>query len=226
MSPRFFNRLKAKFDGKDLGKIMDDTNKNVRSLNPLSQINGYLFEMLNHVKNTSDRILESVAKRLFDCAVKGKMIFLVGNGGSAATAEHFCCDLSKGCNSDDRSVKVRSISLTSNTSLSLAVCNDVAFESLFVEQLKIFSKAEDILIAISASGNSKNVVNAAEYAKQNGMFLIVFTGFDGGKLSRLSNIEINVPSQNYGQIEDMHLIYAHIISQTLRHMLKTNSKCQ
>ena len=137
-------------------------------------------------------------------------VFLLGNGGSAATANHFVCDFGKNAIEGDEG-RFKIISLCDNISYITAYGNDLGYESVFVEQLKNMMEPHDVVIAISASGNSPNVIKAVEYAREKNGTVIGLTGGKGGKLKALSDININVPTDTIEQIEDVHLIIEHII---------------
>lgn len=137
-------------------------------------------------------------------------IFVCGNGGSASTASHFVTDMVKGA-SYNRHARFRIMALTDSMPTITAYSNDVSYDCIFAEQLKNFAQPEDVLIAISGSGNSCNVVCAAEYANSVGCETIALTGRDGGKLGRTAKLEIRVPDDHMGRIEDGHLIVCHMI---------------
>lgn len=142
---------------------------------------------------------------------KGK-IYIIGNGGSAATASHMVNDLGIGLKRRGiRSFDVESLS--DNTPVCTAIANDIGYDKVFSMQLKDRISSDDILIAISCSGNSKNIIKAVKYAKKQGSTIIGVSGFDGGKLRKKSDINFHVPTQNseYGLVEDMHMILDHII---------------
>jgi len=138
-------------------------------------------------------------------------IFVCGNGGSAANASHFVCDIVKGC-SFNRPRRFRMTSLNDNLATITAYSNDVSYDCVFVEQLKNFARPGDVLMCISGSGNSPNVLRAAEYANQAGLKTIGLTGRDGGQLGRLSQLEINVADPHMGRIEDGHMFILHMIA--------------
>jgi D-sedoheptulose 7-phosphate isomerase len=144
----------------------------------------------------------------------GRHIFTCGNGGSASTASHFVCDVVKGA-SYQREKRFRILALTDSLATMTAYSNDVAFDCVFAEQLKNFADKGDVLIAISGSGNSPNVVNAAEYARSVGCKTIGLTGRDGGKLAKAVDLNINVPVQHMGRIEDAHLVICHMMAYEL-----------
>ena len=142
-----------------------------------------------------------------------RQVFLAGNGGSAATASHMANDLSKTVGGADGSRPTfRAIALTDNVPLLAAWANDVGFEEVFVGQLRPLAQAGDVLIVLSGSGRSKNVVRVVEWARQEGLRTIGLLGMDGGALRSMVDIAIVVPSDQYGPIEDAHLIVNHLIT--------------
>ena len=158
--------------------------------------------------------LDAVAefRRLLEEArANGRTIFTCGNGGSASTASHFATDLLKGA-SYERSAKFRVIALTDATSTISAYSNDVGYEVVYEEQLRNFCEPGDVVVAISGSGNSENVVRALEFAKSVGAHAVALTGRDGGKLGVASTLHINVAEQHMGRIEDAHLAVCHMLA--------------
>lgn len=141
---------------------------------------------------------------------KNRHIFVCGNGGSASTASHFVTDMVKGA-SYKRDARFRIMALTDSMPTITAYSNDVGYDCVFAEQLKNFANSGDILIAISGSGNSPNVVCAAEYANSIGCETIGLTGRDGGQLGRVVNLDIRVAESHMGRIEDGHLMICHMI---------------
>jgi D-sedoheptulose 7-phosphate isomerase len=141
----------------------------------------------------------------------GRHIFVCGNGGSASTASHFACDIVKGA-SYNRPSRFRIMSLTDSLPTLTAYSNDVNYDCVFAEQLKNFAEPNDLLMAISGSGNSPNVLQAVEYANSIGCKTIALTGRDGGKLGPLANLNIQVPVPHMGRIEDAHMIICHMIA--------------
>ena len=177
-------------------KIIKEYISNLQSL--LSEID---LKSVTDIINT----LESVH-------AKKSKIYIIGNGGSAATASHMANDLSVG-------LKLREIrnfnveSLSDNSSVCTAIANDVGYENIFYAQLKNKITKDDLLIAISCSGNSQNIIKASEYAKRIGTTIIGMTGFEGGRLKELSDIRFHINTQkgDYGLVEDMHMILDHIL---------------
>jgi D-sedoheptulose 7-phosphate isomerase len=137
-------------------------------------------------------------------------IFVCGNGGSAATASHFVCDMLKGA-SYNRPGRFRIMALNDSLPTLTAYSNDVCYECAFVEQLKNFARPGDVVMAISGSGNSPNVLRALEYANSIQCRTIALTGRDGGKLGSLAQLNIQVSNPHMGRIEDVHMIVAHMI---------------
>jgi D-sedoheptulose 7-phosphate isomerase len=152
---------------------------------------------------------------------KGSQVFILGNGGSASTASHFACDLSKNTRQDGLP-HFRVIGLTDNMAMFSALANDEGYENVFSEQLASLVRPGDIVIAISASGNSKNVINAAEAAHRYEATVIGFTGFDGGRLRQLANVNIHVNSNIIEHIEDIHLMLEHLIVKTIKEQVQSS----
>jgi D-sedoheptulose 7-phosphate isomerase len=140
----------------------------------------------------------------------GRTIFMTGNGGSAASASHFVCDMLKGA-SFQKEKRFRILALHDNMPTLTAYSNDVEYHDAALEQLKNFAQAGDVVVAISGSGNSPNVLRAVEYANQLGCRTIGLTGRDGGKLGPLVQLQIHVPERHMGRIEDAHMIALHMM---------------
>jgi len=140
-----------------------------------------------------------------------KHIFVCGNGGSASTASHFTCDILKGA-SYNRDTRFRILALSDSPATLSAYSNDVGYECVFVEQLKNFAQSGDLVMCISGSGNSPNVVRAVEYANLIGCRTIALTGRDGGKLGPLAQLSIQVAVPHMGRIEDTHMVVCHMIA--------------
>lgn len=180
----------------------------------------YLKEVLDSI--TLDAIEKLVAE--FEAArADGKTIFVVGNGGSATTATTLANDIGFDIikkTGTNKPFKV--LAFTDNTSVITAIANDVGYENIFLNQLKIHYGPGDKLLAISASGNSRNVVAAAEWVKQQGGRIISFVGFSGGKLMEISDVVVHVKSEfgEYGPVEDSHLVLNHILAHWFQCKLK------
>ena len=143
-----------------------------------------------------------------------RQVFLMGNGGSGGTASHAACDLNKGV-SFGREKRFRAICLNDNLPTLMAYANDLSYEDVFVEPLKNFLRPGDVVIGISGSGNSANVLKALDYANHQGAFTVGLSGFDGGKLARLVRLPLVVPAHDMQKIEDVHLIIFHVAMQAL-----------
>ena len=151
---------------------------------------------------------------------RGATIFFIGNGGSAATASHFANDLAIGTNEYDK--PFRAISLTDNVPLITAIGNDFGYEEIFVRQLRILGKRGDLLIAISASGNSPNLLRTFEYARASGIKTVAITAFDGGKMRTQADEGIHVRTElkEYGPAEDAHMVLDHLVGAYLMRFLR------
>jgi D-sedoheptulose 7-phosphate isomerase len=164
--------------------------------------------------------VKNLADAIYDCYQRGRFVFLCGNGGSGSNASHFCEDLGKGTLRredflrDDKR-RLRILSLTDNTPYILAWANDEGFDRIFVEQLKNLASPGDLLIAISGSGNSPNVLQAVEWANRNGLKTFGCTGFSGGKLRLLAQQGLHVPLDDMGIVESIHLTAFHWIVDNL-----------
>ena len=162
--------------------------------------------------------LERAAVMLLTCQARGRVVFVIGNGGSAATASHFACDLSKGTRRDGPPT-FHVVSLTDNVPLLTAWANDSGYDRVFSEQLTALARPGDLLVAISASGNSPNVVAAVDAARSCGMSVVSLSGRSGGRLAHLVDVLVNVPSDTIEVVEDAHLIVAHSLCVAVRERL-------
>ena len=166
---------------------------------------------LDSALNSIDLPKVEEAIRVFrEARAEGRQIFVCGNGGSAATANHFACDVVKGA-SYGRRQRFRIMALSEQIATMTAYANDVGYDAVFVEQLKNFARPQDIVMAISGSGNSPNVVRAIEYARSAGCYTIGLSGRDGGKLRPLVDLSLHVDEPHMGRIEDVHMIMCHMI---------------
>ncbi len=155
----------------------------------------------------------------------GRTVFVIGNGGSAANASHFAQDLAKGTLRDPAQVRrLRALSLTDNNSFMTALANDEGYESIFVQQLKTFARPGDLLIAISGSGNSANVLRAVEWARANGLVTVAFTGFDGGRLHPLVDIDVHVELPDMCVTEAIHGILFHFVAEEIKRRMAEREK--
>ncbi len=175
---------------------------------------------LNHLENNLRDQIDRLMEILLEARKNRKTIFIMGNGGSGSTASHFACDLAKNTIAPDN-LRFKVIALTDNVPQILAWANDTEYQNIFIEQLKNLLEKGDVVIGISVSGNSKNVIKALEYANENGAITIGLTGFDGGKIKNIAKETIIVPSYNMQCCEDIHLMLQHIITSTIREELNT-----
>ena len=159
--------------------------------------------------------IQEIANTLVRARNGRKRVYTLGNGGSASTASHMASDLNKGASRHD-APRFRAVALTDNIPLMLAWGNDSSYDDIFVEQLKNHLEKGDVVIGISGSGNSKNVLKAVDYANKEGAITIGLTGFDGGKLAKMAKISYIVPSHCMQQVEDVHLLIEHMLSMILR----------
>src|SRR5579883_1441324 len=166
--------------------------------------------------------VRALADAMWECHQAGRLIFVIGNGGSGSNASHFCEDIGKGTLrkqdfDDDRKKRFRILSLTDNTPYILAWGNDEGFDRVFVEQLKNLASPGDLLVAISGSGNSPNILRAVEWANTHGLTTFGCTGFNGGKLRGLAQHCLHVPLDDMGIVESIHLTAFHwVVDDTYR----------
>jgi len=171
---------------------------------------GYLEKLTGLLGRLDPREVEAVGRLLHRARAEGRQVFLMGNGGSAALASHVAVDLGKGC-SRGRERRFRVLSLTDNVPWLTAVSNDLSYEDVFAEQLANYAEKGDLVIAISGSGNSPNVLRAVERANALGCDTVGISGFEGGKLKPMVKHHVHVPSDHMGRIEDSQLIVCHIL---------------
>lgn len=174
------------------------------------------FERVAAASASVDRgALQRAASALVDAYAQDRQVFACGNGGSAAISNHLVCDHAKG-GQTDTDLKPRVHSLSTNIEMVTALANDLSFERVFDYQLATYAKAGDVLITISSSGESENVVRAAQWARDNGVTVIAMTGFAGGRTRDLADVSLHVDADNYGVIEDVHQSLMHILAQAVR----------
>ena len=179
----------------------------------------YLQKYISTLQQTMEKLpqplIADVIHVLQHARMQGSQVFIMGNGGSASTASHFVCDLAKNTRFDGLP-HFRAIGLTDNMEVFSAYANDEGYENVFSQQLLNLIRSGDIVIAISASGNSRNVLKAVEEAKGFGATTIGFTGFDGGRLGQLVDLHIHVDSTIIEHVEDIHLMLEHMIVRTIK----------
>jgi D-sedoheptulose 7-phosphate isomerase len=178
-------------------------------------VQSYLTDLSSTLNQLPREVIHQVISILHEARLGQKQIFIMGNGGSASTASHFVCDLAKNTRHPNWH-NYRVIGLTDNMALFSAYANDEGYENVFVQQLASFIEPGDIVIGISTSGNSPNVLKAMQYANDAQGITIGFTGFDSGKLGKISQIHLHVPSDCIEHVEDIHLMLEHLICKALR----------
>jgi D-sedoheptulose 7-phosphate isomerase len=181
---------------------------------------GFLERVAQELARINPGEVKALADAIYECYERGRFVFLCGNGGSGSNCSHFCEDLGK-CTllradyDNDRKKRLRILSLTDNTPYILAWANDEGFERVFAEQLKNLASPGDLLIAISGSGKSPNVLRAVEWANRSGLKTFGCTGFDGGKLRKLAHQGLHVPLDDMGIVESIHLTAFHWVVDDL-----------
>jgi len=188
------------------------------STDPAQFARAYLDYLSGLLRGLDSKAIADFIRELEDARAKANTVFVIGNGGSAATASHMANDLSVGAHPSDGSPPFRVLSLTDNVAAMTAIGNDAGYENLFVYQLRAHYRPGDRLIAISASGNSPNLVEAARWMKKQGGRIVALVGFDGGELKRLADVLIHVhtPKGEYGPVEDVHMIMDHLVYSWLK----------
>lgn len=181
----------------------------------MEHIQNYISGLQQTLEQLPRQLIADVVGVLQNARLQGNNVFIMGNGGSASTASHFVCDLAK--NTRHAGLPhFRVIGLTDNTAIFSAYANDEGYESVFSQQLVNLIGSGDVVIGISASGNSKNVINAIEEAQKHDATTIGFTGFDGGRLGQIVDINLHVKSNIIEHVEDIHLMLEHVIVKTIK----------
>ena len=175
-----------------------------------SFFNGHINKLNNSLLALDTKNIEKVSEKILKVIKNKNQIFVCGNGGSAAIANHYVPDYLKLIRHNTKYKPIVK-SLSSDLELITAISNDINYSKIFSYQAESLCKKGDLLIIISSSGNSKNVINLANWAKKNKIFSISFTGFNGGKLKKITNLNIHINIQNYGLVEDSHHILMHAI---------------
>ena len=182
-------------------------------------LSSYRDEVLNCLQSVSTEVLDLAIEQIQNASKRNANIFIAGNGGSAALASHFTIDLIK--SGFTRKNPIRAFSLVDNSPVVTATGNDFDFDEVFSWQLRELGNENDLLIVISSSGNSNNILNALKTSREKNMYSLSISGFDGGMVSRISNVSIVTKSEkgNYGPVEDSHSIICHYLA---RQVLKFN----
>jgi len=180
----------------------------------------YLQAVQATINNLDPEVIASFATHLENAYNSNQSIYVIGNGGSAANASHFAQDLAKGIFFEKPVTKtMKAISLTDNIAHITAIANDTGYQNIFSAQINTFANTGDVLVCISGSGNSANIMEAVKAAKQKNMFVIGVTGFDGGQLKSMANFSVHVPLNEMCTVESIHSIIFHLIVLELRERL-------
>ena len=198
-----------------VGHMSEGTAPRLSNSRILEIIGNYITEVAATLEMLPTDNLIQIVNLIEEARLNGRRIYISGNGGSAATASHFTCDLSKGAICDGKP-RMKVFSLTDSVPLLTAWANDNMYRNTFAEQIENLVERGDIVIAISGSGDSWNVLKGLEIARSKGAKTVGFTGFDGGKVKELVDVPIIVPSDNIEQVEDIHLLLTHVITACLR----------
>ncbi len=174
------------------------------------EIEAYIEHEIETLRALDKDAINDALNLLLETMENGNTVFVFGNGGSSATASHFQNDFNKGV-SEHTEKKFNFLCLNDNVATMMAVANDIGFEEVFRFQLQGHVKPGDVVLAISGSGNSKNVINAVEYAKEQGCRIIGLTGFGGGKLRQLADVSLHAPINSMQITEDIHMIFDHLM---------------
>jgi phosphoheptose isomerase len=181
-----------------------------------SYFDAYAEEMARAAKTIDPEALDRAAAILLEAYTLGARMFSCGNGGSASIANHVQCDHVKGVRTaTDLAPQV--MSLSTNVELLTAVANDIGYENVFVYQLQSQSRPGDVLMAVSSSGRSPNIVHALSWARDHGLRTIAITGFGGGPARDVAEVSIHTECTNYGIVEDLHQAIMHALAQYIRH---------
>lgn len=183
----------------------------------VAAVRAYFEELQALLDRIDPAPVAAAIRALHDARLHGRQVFVMGNGGSASTASHAACDLAKNTSGSGWPL-FKVFGLADNTALFSALSNDYGYENVFVRQLEPLLAAGDVVIAISTSGNSPNVLRAAKLARERGALVVGLTGFDGGQLGDLSDLNLHIPSDCIEQVEDVHLMLEHLIVKNLREM--------
>ena len=177
----------------------------------------YLSSVLNNISLTD---IEKFVEVLLEARERESSIFFIGNGGSAATASHFANDIAIGTRTYEK--PFRAISLCDNQAVITAIANDDGYEKIFSQQLQVLLKKQDVVVAISASGNSPNLLDAIDTAKKLNTITVGISAFDGGKMKEMVDVSLHVPTEKgeYGPAEDAHMVLDHLVSNYLMRLVR------
>lgn len=188
-------------------------------------IHSYKKLLQDAVDSVKTAEIETFTELLFEAYKNDKFVFIIGNGGSSANASHLAQDLAKGTKlHPEHSIRLKALSLTDNTPFLTAQANDEGYDTIFEQQLVTYAKPGDLVIAISGSGNSPNIIKAIEWANNNGLISIGVTGYDGGKLYKIAHHKLHVPLNEMCTAESIHTIIFHYVILELREKVKEHHK--
>jgi D-sedoheptulose 7-phosphate isomerase len=183
--------------------------------------NGYTEYLEKSIASVDPAQVENFIELLYSAYTNNKMVFVIGNGGSAASASHLAQDLAKGTRADlEQQKRIKALSLTDNLPFVTALGNDDGYDTVFEQQLRTFASPGDILICISGSGNSPNIIRAVEWANKNNLETVGVTGFNGGKLKSLNTHSVHVPLNDMCTAESVHTVIFHYVIIKLQEMMK------
>lgn len=177
----------------------------------MGHVDNYLTQLRSAIEAVNEQDIDAWIERMARARDEQATIFVAGNGGSAATASHFATDLGKGA-SYGKPRRFRVVALTDSMSTITAYSNDVSYDVVFAEQLRNLGAPGDVLVTISGSGSSPNIIKVIEVAKELGMDVVALTGFTGGTSGPMADIHVNVPSNHMGRIEDVHMALCHAVA--------------
>ena len=187
----------------------------------MDNFSNYSRYLQKAVQSVSEAQITALVSVLFDAYLENKTVFVIGNGGSAANASHFAQDLAKGTRvSFDHPKRIKAMSLTDNVAFITALGNDDGYDTIFEQQLRTYANAGDIVVAISGSGNSPNIIKAINWANENQLTTVGITGFDGGKLREINHFSVHVPLNDMCTSESVHTIILHYVALSLMEKLK------
>ena len=181
----------------------------------VSNARQYIDGMADLLKKVDDAPIDALSDCVFQAWRDGRRVFVFGNGGSAYNASHWVTDFVKTAAVDGQK-RLAAISLVDNTGLTTAIGNDLSYDETFSYPLESYAQAGDVAVGISCSGNSPNLLRACQWAREHGLTVVALTGFAGGKAKDLADIHINIPSDNYGLMEDLHMSVGHVVAQSLK----------
>lgn len=189
-------------------------NEGVEIQAPNLAVKTYTEKVSSSLNSVPEDALSSLLEILEKIGTSSSKLMVAGNGGSASVSNHIACDLAKGTYVAGNFC-LRTFSLAANQALCSAIANDFGYENVFSRQVEMFADPDDALMLVSSSGNSPNIVRAAEFAKSIGVKVIGMSGFNGGELANISDISLHINENNYGIVEDCHMMLIHIACQTI-----------